>query len=159
MLSIQLQNKRVSAGVFLIITNALLGLLTTALGQASSKLSSSSRFVVLFPLEVYFSNLVPVVCYWFQFLDLLLELPVPLVEESKPRLAPFQGEIVTRFDTLAQASLSRLDETCRNSPRLHASSRLGESSWRGTRSCLAQARRARLSEPAKVSQRSCRDLT
>jgi len=41
----------------------------------------------------------------------------------------WQGEIVTRFDTLAQASLSRLDETCRNSPRLHASSRLGESSW------------------------------
>jgi len=35
---------------------------------------------------------------------------------------------VARFDTLAQASLSRLGETCRNKSGLHSSSRSGKSS-------------------------------
>ena len=53
---------------------------------------------------------------------------------------------MARFDTLAQASLSRLGETCRNKPELHSSSRSGGSSCfeRGTislrRETLAEAR-------------------
>ncbi|QCE06322.1 hypothetical protein DEO72_LG9g1333 [Vigna unguiculata] len=55
-----------------------------------------------------------------------------------------RGETMARSDTLAQASLSRLGETCRNRSGLHSSSRSGESSCfeRGTislrRETLAQ---------------------
>jgi len=34
----------------------------------------------------------------------------------------WQGETVARFDTLAQVSLSRLGETCKNRSELHSSS-------------------------------------
>jgi len=60
----------------------------------------------------------------------------------------WQGETVARSDTLTQANLSRLGETCRNRPGLHSSSRSGEKLLFWVRHYLAHTKDARLSENA-----------
>jgi len=60
-----------------------------------------------------------------------------------------QVRTVVRTDNLAQASLSRLGEISRGSPRsFYVSCRSGDQTLFRARECLAQARGSRLSENA-----------